>query len=155
MKPTKRSRVARQQTRQLELALSDVRVPGRPRNGWIDAIRAALGMTKTQLAKRMGIARPNLNQLAANEISGSITISSLQKAAEALGCELRYALVPKAALSEMVNDQALRRARQKIGRVNQSQALEASALESANLREAIADLAKELEVRRPADLWND
>ncbi|NNF17640.1 MAG: helix-turn-helix domain-containing protein, partial [Gammaproteobacteria bacterium] len=94
MKPTKRSRVARQQTRHLEQALSDVRVAERPRNGWIDAIREALGMTKTQLAKRMGIPRPNLNQLEANEISGSITIASLQKAANALGCEFRYVLMP-------------------------------------------------------------
>ena len=155
MKPTKRSRVARQQTRQLEHALSNVRVPPRPRNGWIDAIREALGMTKTQLAKRMGIARPSLNRLEANEVSGSITIASLQNAADALGCELRYALIPKVPLTEMVNKQALRRARQKLGRVNQSQALEASALESENLVEAIADLAKELEVRRPTDLWND
>ena len=155
MKPTKRSRVARQQTRQLEHALSNVWVPERPRNGWIDAIRGALGMTKTQLAKRMGIARPGLNRLEANEMNGSITIASLQSAADALGCELRYALVPKAPLTEMVNKQALRRARQKLGRVNQSQALEASALESENLAEAVADLAKELEVRRPTDLWND
>lgn len=155
MKPTKRSRVARQQTRQLEHALANVRVPERPRNGWIDAIREALGMTKTQLAKRMGIARPSLNRLEANEVSGSITIASLQNAADALGCELRYALVPKAGLTEMVNKQALRRARQKLGRVNQSQALEASALESEKFAEAIADLAKELEVRRPTDLWND
>lgn len=155
MKPTQRSRVARQQTRQLDQALRDARVPERPRNGWIDAIREALGMTKTQLAKRMGIARPGINQLETNEMSGSITVASLQNAAEALGCELRYVLVPKASLKETVNKQALRRAQQKLGRVNQSQALEASAMESTNLQDATTDLAKELEVRRPTDLWND
>lgn len=155
MKPNNRARVARQQSRQLERALSDVRVPDRPRSGWIDAVREALGMTKTQLAKRMGIARPNINQLETNEMSGSITMASLQKAAEALGCDLRYVLVPKASLKAMIDQQALRRAEQKLSRVNQSQALEASALDSANLQDAIADLAKELEVRRPTDLWND
>jgi predicted DNA-binding mobile mystery protein A len=132
-----------------------VSIPQRPRNGWIDAIRGALGMTKTQLAKRMGIARPNLNRLEANEVSGAITIASLQKAANALGCELRYVLVPKQPLQEMVNKQALRRARQKLGRVNQSQALEASAIQSEKLEDAIIDLARELELKRPTDLWND
>lgn len=155
MKPTKRSRVARQKTRQLEHTLADVRVPDHPRNGWIDAIREALGMTKTQLARRMGIARPSLNRLEANEMSGAITITSLRNASEALGCELRYVLVPKKPLTEMVNEQALRRARQKLGRINQSQALEASALKPANLVDTIADLAKELEVLRPPDLWRD
>jgi predicted DNA-binding mobile mystery protein A len=155
MNLTRRSRVARQRTRQLDEVLNDVRVPEQPRNGWIDSIREALGLTKTQLARRMGIARPNLNKLEANEISGSITLSSLQKAARALECELKYVLVPVKSLSETVQVQALHRAQQKLSRVNQSQALEASAMESTNLSNAIADLARELEVQRSTDLWND
>jgi predicted DNA-binding mobile mystery protein A len=154
MKFTKRSRLARQRTRQLEDVLTEVRVPQRPRNGWIDSIREALGMTKTQLANRMGIARPSLNQLEANEISGSITINSLQNAAEALECELKYVLVPRQPLSDMVRKQVLHQAKLKLARINQSQALEASAMEPTSLSAAITDLAKELEVRRPTDLWN-
>jgi predicted DNA-binding mobile mystery protein A len=154
MKFTKRSRLARQRTWQLEDVLTEVRVPQRPRNGWIDSIREALGMTKTQLANRMGIARPSLNQLEANEISGSITINSLQNAAEALECELKYVLVPRQPLSDMVRKQALHQAKLKLSRINQSQALEASAMEPTSLSAAITDLAKELEVRRPTDLWN-
>ena len=155
MKPTRRARVARQRTRQLENALREVRVPERPRNGWIASIREALGMTKTQLAKRIGIARPSLNQLETNEISGSITVASLQNAANALDCDLQYVLVPRQPLSEMVREQAIKRAQQRLSRVNQSQALEASAIASENLSDAVADLAKELEVQRPTDLWND
>ena len=55
----------------------------------------------------------------------------------------------------MVAEQALKRARDKLGRINQSQALEASAMESQSLSRAVTDLAKEIEVKRPADLWND
>lgn len=155
MKPTRRSRVARQRTRQLDEALSDVRVPSRPRSGWIGALREALGMTRTQLAERMGIARPSLSRLEENEISGSITVSSLRKAAEALGCDLQYAIVPRQPLSKMVREQALRRAQQKLGRINQSQALEAASIDTDSLSRAVADLASELEIGRPADLWNE
>ncbi len=155
MKPTKRARVARQRTRQLDDAFSEVRIPQRPRNGWIDSLREGLGMTKTQLAKRMGITRPSLSRLIGNETKGSITISSLENAADALGCEVRYVLFPRHPLSEMIHKQALRLAQQKLSRVNQSQALEASAMKSDSFSEATADLAKELEVRRPTDLWND
>ena len=155
MKATTRSRVARQRTRQLEDALATVRVPQRPRNGWIDAVRQALGMTKTQLARRMGIARPSLNRLEANEVNGTITVASLRKAADALGCDLQYVLVPRQPLSLMVGNQALRRAQQKLSRINQSQALEASAIDSDSLSEAITDLARELEMQRTTDLWND
>jgi hypothetical protein len=55
----------------------------------------------------------------------------------------------------MVANQALHRARQKLGRVNQSQALEASAMAADSFSAAVADLAKELELERPSDLWND
>ena len=135
--------------------LHDVQVPFRPRGGWLSTLRQALGMTKTQLANRLGIARTGVNRLETNELKGAITIASLTNAAEALGCELQYVLVPRQPLGDMVAEQALKRARDKLGRINQSQALEASAMESQSLSRAVADLAKEIEVKRPADLWND
>jgi predicted DNA-binding mobile mystery protein A len=135
--------------------LHDVQVPIRPRGGWLSTMRQALGMTKTQLADRLGIARTGVNRLETNELKGAITIVSLTKAAEALGCELQYVLVPRKPLRDMVTEQALKRARDKLGRINQSQALEASAMKSLSLSRAVTDLAKEIEVKRPADLWND
>jgi predicted DNA-binding mobile mystery protein A len=155
MKTSQRSRVARQRTAQMDDILYDVQVPFRPRGGWLSTMRQALGMTKTQLADRLGIARTGVNRLETNELKGAITIASLANAAEALGCELQFVLVPRKPLGDMVAEQALKRARDKLGRINQSQALEASAMESQSLSRAVADLAKEIEVQRPADLWND
>ncbi|MCH7538343.1 MAG: mobile mystery protein A [Proteobacteria bacterium] len=155
MKTSQRSRVARQRTVQMDEVLHNVQVPLRPRGGWLSTIRQALGMTKTQLADRLGIARTGVNRLESNELKDSITIASLNKAAEALGCELQYVFVPRKPLENMVWEQALRRAREKLARINQSQALEASAMESRSLSRAVTDLAKEIELRRPADLWND
>lgn len=155
MKTSQRSRVARQRTAQMDDILHDVQVPFRPRGGWLSTMRQALGMTKTQLANRLGIARTGVNRLETNELKGAITITSLTNAAEALGCELQYVLVPRKPVGEMVAEQALKRARDKVGRINQSQALEASAMESQSLSRTVADLAKEIEVKRPADLWND
>lgn len=155
MKTSQRSRVARQRTAQMDDILQDVQVPFRPRGGWLSTIRQALGMTKTQLANRLGIARTGVNRIETNELKGALTIASLTKAAEALGCDLQYVLVPRKALGEMVAEQAMKRARDKLGRINQSQALEASAMQSQSLSRAVVDLAKEIEVKRPADLWND
>ena len=138
----------------MDEALHNVQVPSRPRGGWLSTIRQALGMTKTQLADRLGIARTGVNRLESNELKGTITIASLNNAAEALGCDLHYVFVPRKSLEEMVAEQALKRAREKLGRINQSQALEASAMESQSLSRATADLAKELELKRPSDLWN-
>jgi hypothetical protein len=55
----------------------------------------------------------------------------------------------------MITKQALKKASNRLRRVNQSQTLEASAIEAESLSRAVTDLAKEIEVKRPADLWND
>jgi len=112
-------------------------------------------MTQTQLARRIGMARQSLAQLEDNETKNTATLAGLQRAADALGCDLQYVLVPRQPLARMIADQALRRARQKLARVNQSQALEASAMATDAFSVAVTDLAGELELQRPADLWND
>lgn len=142
-------------TRQLDDMLAAVELPPAPRSGWIASIRQALGMSKTQLAKRTGVTRPSLDELESNEVKETITLASLRKVADALGCDLHYALVPRKPLERQIAEQALKKASSRLGRVNQSQALEASALDADSLSRAIADLAKELEVTRPSGLWND
>jgi predicted DNA-binding mobile mystery protein A len=112
-------------------------------------------MSKTQLAKRIDITRPSLDELESNELKETITLASMRKIADALGCDVQYILVPRKPLEQMIAERAMRKASMKLGRVNQSQALEASALEAASLSGAVVDLAKEYEVNRPADLWND
>jgi len=149
------SRVARQMTRQFDDTLAAVDMPSRPGVGWIASIRQALGMSKTQLANRIGVTPPSVFELESNEVKETITLSSLCKAADALGCDLQYVLLPRRPLEKLIAEQALKKASMKLGRVNQSQALEASALEAASLSGAVVDLAKEYEVNRPADLWND
>lgn len=112
-------------------------------------------MNMSQLAARMGIARPGVNRLIRNEMSGSITLASLQKAADAMDCDVRYVLEPRRPLSEIVYNQAVAKAQATVSRVNGSQALEASALDSGSLSRAVVDLTKEFEVQRPSDLWDD
>lgn len=65
-----------------------------PRNGWIRAVRQALGMTQPQLAARLQLTRQSLNDLEKAEAAGKITIESLRRVAAALECNLTYALVP-------------------------------------------------------------
>lgn len=148
-------RVARQMTRQLDDVLATANMPSRPRIGWIASIRQALGMSKTQLAKRLNVARQSLDDLESNELKEAITLASMRNVAGVLGCDLQYVLVPRKPLEKMIAEQAIQKASKKLGRVNQSQALEASAIEKESLLRAIADLAKEIEVKRPTDLWND
>src|SRR6476620_11211414 len=79
----------------------------RPARGWIRGIRQALGMTTSQLAKRMKVQQPRIIELEKAEVKGNITMLSLERAAEALGCRVIYALVPLKPLTTTLQERAL------------------------------------------------
>jgi len=67
----------------------------RPARGWLRAVREAIGVSQEVVAKKLTIKRQSYAQLETAEARGSITIASLQRAAEALDCELVYFIVPR------------------------------------------------------------
>jgi predicted DNA-binding mobile mystery protein A len=81
---------------QLDRTLQDMRTPPpRPTSGWISSVREALGITLDQIGKQIGSSRQAVQQLERAEATDRITLGALRRAAEAIGCELVYALVPK------------------------------------------------------------
>src|SRR6266849_5742373 len=78
----------------------------RPPKGWLRAIRDALGMTSAQFARRLGVSQPRIIELEQSEVSGGVTLNTLQRAAEALGCRFVYALVPEQPLEDTVRARA-------------------------------------------------
>ena len=103
----------------------------RPARGWIRAIRNAFGMTAEQLGERMGVSQPTVQGLETSEADDAIQLKTLRRAAEALGCELVYALVPKASLEATYNAAAQALARRELGRIDHSMALEDQAVDDA------------------------
>jgi predicted DNA-binding mobile mystery protein A len=65
----------------------------RPGSGWVRAIRESLGMTAAAFARRLSMSHAGVRKLESSEASDTITLGSLRKLAEALDCELQYALV--------------------------------------------------------------
>jgi len=119
--------------RQLDSVLARWRsseLPSRPPSGWIKAIREALGMPAAYLAKRLGIVPSSVSRMETSEADDTITLGSLRRAAEALGCELQYALVPKQTLAQTIATQANKVAHERIKTVAHTMALEAQATSS-------------------------
>ena len=69
----------------------------RPEQGWARAIREALGMTKAQLARRMGVSVSTVAELERSEVRETITLASLHRVAKGLDCRVVYAIVPNGA----------------------------------------------------------
>lgn len=131
------------------------RVPdlARPNKGWIRALRDALGMSSADLARRMGVSQQRVPAIERGEQDMTIKLDTLMRAADALGCELVYALVPRTSLDDMVANQARRRATGVLRRVTQHARLEDQQPTDADLTEQIEELAAELAERR--GLWRE
>ncbi|SED24732.1 mobile mystery protein A [Rhizobiales bacterium GAS188] len=127
----------------------------RPPKGWVRAVRDALGMTTAQLARRVGVSQPRIVELEQSEVSGSITLHSLQRAAEALGCRVVYALVPERPLAAVLRERAEERAAQHSGAVEHSMRLENQAVPDKHASKELHRQRVESLLRRPARLWDD
>ena len=125
----------------------------RPRLGWIRAVRDALGMSTRQLASRMGVSQPTVVQLERSEASGTIQLATLRRAADALNCDLVYALVPRAgSLEATVSTQARRRANSIVHAVDRSMELEDQAVDDPS-DDALNRVALQLSASRR--LWDE
>ena len=142
--------------RQLDSILAHWRsaeLPARPPSGWIKAIREALGMPAAYLAKRMGVTQSTAHRLETSEADDTITLGSLRRAADALDCELQYALVPKQSIAQTMETQANKVARERMAGVAHTMALEAQATSSESVDTQAQELAESLLKGSRRELW--
>lgn len=146
----------RQARRQLDRRFVTLRaqVPSfaMPRSGWLRAVREALGMSSRDLAARMDVSESTVVRLEMSERAQTAQLDSLRRAADALGCDLVYALVPRHPLEHTVREQARKRAREDLARVRHTMLLEEQTPGRADLDDLVSDTASEW-VDRPG-LWD-
>ena len=124
-----------------------------PVKGWIRAIREALGMSGRQLAQRLKVSQPRIPRLEQDELTGSVTIKTMQQVAEALNCTFVYALVPRTSLEDTLRGQARMVAQERIERVAHSMLLEAQSLSADELKRSLEAATDELVREMPRELW--
>ena len=144
---------------QMDAVLQDAAghpLPPRPPAGWLRAIREALGMTSGVLAERLGVTASGARKLEQAEAVDAITLGTLRRVAEALDCDLQYALVPRRPLREMRWQQALHLAQQWQQRACRTMALEAQpvASPSAAANERLEAMAIEILHTSGTRLWD-
>jgi predicted DNA-binding mobile mystery protein A len=127
----------------------------RPPRGWVKAIREALGMTTMQLGWRIGVGQSRAVEIEKAEVSGSLTLDSLERAAHALDCELVYVLVPRIPLQAMVEKRAAKLARSRVAAVQHTMDLEDQGVREPDKREQVVVLARELAEQSGSLLWNE
>lgn len=131
--------------------LKQVAHESRPSKGWIRAIRDALGMSGAQLGKRLEVSPQTIDRIEKSEAAGTIQLSTLRRAAEALDCTLVYALVPNTSLEAMAGTRARHIALRNLERVAHTMNLEAQGTGAHDLEERIAAYIRD--ALKDRDLW--
>ena len=124
-----------------------------PHKGWVQALREALGMSQAALGRRLGVRASSVGKLEASERDGTLQIDTLRRAADALGCELVYVLVPRKPIGQMVDDQRLELAKPLLARTRHHMQLEAQDIADPETRQALVRAAEEL--IPDSQLWRD
>lgn len=128
---------------------------GVPSGGWLSAIRQSLGMSRAQLAARMGIARQSVAALEQREADGGVTLEALRRAADAVECDLAYALVPRAGTFEaLLEARAKAVAEARLGYARRTMALEAQPTSEEESAAQVEVLTRRLLAEWPAELWD-
>ncbi len=108
-------------------------------------------MSYRQLGEKIGINPGSAQELEKRELEGSISIKSLQQAANALGMDLLYVFIPKEGktIEEIIEKRAYKIAEQIVKRASATMILE-----DQTTSEEIDDLALRIKSELPRNLWD-
>lgn len=123
-----------------------------PHDGWIRSVRFGLRMSQAELAIRMELNQRTIHSLEVSEVKGKIRLETLKRAADALGCDLVYAFVPRKPLQETMSQRARLLAERQIASVNHNMKLEDQLPKPS--QERVKDLAQSI-LLKDLPLWID
>lgn len=125
-----------------------------PRSGWLRTIRTALDMPQGYVAKRLGVSPTAIAKYERGEAEESIQIGTLRKAANAMNCDLVYAILPRESLDDIRLARAVAVARRTVGSVAQTMSLEGQSLPSDAIEARVTELARLILAERPRSIWD-
>jgi predicted DNA-binding mobile mystery protein A len=135
--------------------LKETSVFERPVKGWIRAIRDALGITLTQVGTLLNVSATRISHIEQDELKGSVTLATMERIANALGCRFVYTLIPETSLQEKVHAQARQKALALLAQTSHSMNLEAQGVLPEELEEQLQRLIDDFLTGKPSRLWED
>jgi predicted DNA-binding mobile mystery protein A len=126
-----------------------------PPEGWLRTVRKALSMTLRQVGERLGTTRAAVSRVEQAELDESVSLRTMRRGAEAMGCRFVYAVVPGEPVLQLLVKRAREQARNQLTRANQQMSLEAQELSPSQLEAEVERLAQEKVHDLSSRLWDD
>jgi len=142
------------QSRQLEKRFSIMRkIVYVPKGGWIKTVRNLYRMSAEQLGYAAGVSSVSIFQFEKSENEKTISLGNLYKIAEAMNCDVHYALVPRQPINDYIEERAKAKAKIIIEQLAKTMGLEDQGVSNEDLKilyqKAIQDLLK-----NPKNIWD-
>lgn len=112
-------------------------------------------MTATHLGSRLGVTRQAVLDLERREVEATASLAALARAADAMECDLVYAVVPRQPVGEILQSRARAIAAARLKGVAHSMGLEAQSVPSPELDRQVEDLAAQILRDLPRDFWGE
>jgi len=148
----KQKKIIREQLDDTLSRFSSIASVNRPIKGWIRAIRDALGMNTRQFAERLGVSKSRIPRIEQDEITGSLTLKTMNRVADTLDCVFVYGFVPRTSLDDTVKKQASIITERRMKRLMHTMNLEDQGLSSKNAKKAFNNMLFEI-IDSPSILW--
>jgi predicted DNA-binding mobile mystery protein A len=145
MKPEYRDLRLKQLAATLDM-FTNSKQTARPLRGWLRAVREALGVSQQEVAIAANVKRQSIIGFEEAEARDRITLRNLRRVADAMGCELVYAIVPKSgSIQELAEQRTRSEATNRVLAVEHTMALEGQA--SGGVKELIDKETKRMSKR--------
>lgn len=149
--------IVRQQYRDIvDSAAAKVAGLKTPPEGWLRTARNALGMSGADVANKIGVTRARITKVEHAELTGGVTLKSMQVTAEAMGCRFVYAIIPPSGhVEDIINAQARKKAMAIVGAASKHMALENQKLPDDKIAQEVERLTREIALEMPPNFWSD
>jgi predicted DNA-binding mobile mystery protein A len=150
-----KSTIQHQLRRQVNAAVAAMPFSSVPPLGWLATVRKALGISGPAALKRAQISKAELYRIEKAERDGSLTLKTMRTMAQALGCELHYAVLPQNGMTveQAIYQQARQQAEAILAITDTHMKLENQATSVQELERQVEQLTQQLVAELPTWLW--
>lgn len=103
----------------------------------------------------MGVSQPRIVDIEKSENMGSITLGTLERAANAMDCKLVYTLVPRRPLTELVEERARILAKKKLAVTGHNMALEAQSVLDEDEQVQFELMVRKILEKAGSNIWKE
>jgi len=113
-------------------------------------------MSGADVAKKMGVTRSRVTTAERAELTGGVTLKTMQATAEAMGCRFVYAIIPASGdVEDIITAQARKKAMTIVGTASKHMALEDQKLPDDKIAQEVERLTREIALEMPSNFWSD